>query len=243
MSVEATPLLTPAQRKLVGFALGFAAICAIGWLLFLLLSGVARFISAFSGVIWPLAVAGILVMNVMLVSVTQRTAEIGLLKALGATSVGMPVPQITDALSKGVIDGCVIPWEVTTSLKVPELVSNHTEFSGDHALYTTTFVLAMNKPRYESLPDDLKKVIDANGGQSYGAWAGKTQAEADAPARKIAVDRGNNIITLDQAEVDRWKAVAQPVIDAWVKDVSAKGIDGQKLLDEARASIEQHSKA
>jgi predicted PurR-regulated permease PerM len=60
MPADSEPLLTPAQRKLVGFALGFAAICAIGWLLYILLSGVARFISTFSGVIWPLAVAGIL---------------------------------------------------------------------------------------------------------------------------------------------------------------------------------------
>ncbi|MDI1251530.1 MAG: AI-2E family transporter [Lacunisphaera sp.] len=60
MSAETTPLLTPAQRKLVGFALGFAAFCAIGWLLYILLAGVARFSGYFSGVIWPLAVAGIL---------------------------------------------------------------------------------------------------------------------------------------------------------------------------------------
>ncbi len=60
MSTDSTPLLSPAQRKLVGFALGFAAICAIGWLLIVLLAGVARFTAHFSGVIWPLAVAGIL---------------------------------------------------------------------------------------------------------------------------------------------------------------------------------------
>ena len=42
---------------------------------------------------------------------------------LGATPVGMPVPAIPESLSKGVIDGAVIPWEVTAMLKIPEMVA------------------------------------------------------------------------------------------------------------------------
>jgi TRAP-type C4-dicarboxylate transport system substrate-binding protein len=165
----------------------------------------------------------------------------GMLEELGATAIGMPVPAVTEALSKGVIDGCVIPWEVTPALKVSELVSNHTEFGGDHALYTTAFVLAMNKEKYESLPDDLKAAIDANSGQEFSAFAGRTQAEWDAPGRKIAVERGNNIVQLDATEVARWQEAAQPVIDNWVAEMDAKGIDGQALLDEARALIEKYT--
>ena len=44
-----------------------------------------------------LAVAGVLVMNVMLVSVTQRTGEIGLLKALGATGATIQMAFLTEA--------------------------------------------------------------------------------------------------------------------------------------------------
>ncbi|MEP7283512.1 MAG: TRAP transporter substrate-binding protein, partial [Rubrivivax sp.] len=75
-----------------------------------------------------------------------------LLGTLGATPVGMPLPGIPDALSKGTIDACVIPWEVVPSVKVHELTKYHSEFdSSGPALYTTTFVMAMNKPKYESL--------------------------------------------------------------------------------------------
>ncbi|MVA99537.1 C4-dicarboxylate ABC transporter [Nitratireductor sp. CAU 1489] len=165
----------------------------------------------------------------------------GLLGELGATAVGMPVPAVTEALSKGVIDGAVIPWEVTAALKVPELVNNHTEFGGDHALYTTAFVLAMNKERYESLPDDLKKVIDDNSGREFSAFAGRTQASADGPSKQAAVDHGNNIITLDEEEVARWKEAAQPVYAKWVEEMKAKGIDGQALIDEARTLIDKYT--
>ena len=164
-----------------------------------------------------------------------------LLTQLGAEPIGMPVPAVTEALSKGVLNGTTIPWEVTTALKVPELVKNHTEFTGA-ALYNITFVLAMNKARYESLPDDLKAVIDKHSGIEFSAFAGATQAGADGPSRQIAVDLGNNIITLDEAETAKWREIAQPVYDAWVADMQTKGIDGQAMIDEARELMASFAK-
>ncbi len=165
-----------------------------------------------------------------------------LLERLGATPIGMPVPAVPESLSKGVITATTIPWEVTTSLKVSELVDNHTEFS-DHALYTLTFVLAMNKARYESLPEDLQKIIDDNSGLEFSAFAGRTQEAADAPARQLAVDRGNNIIVLGEEEAARWEETAAPVIEEWVADMNEQGIDGQALLDEARTLIDEFTEA
>lgn len=163
-----------------------------------------------------------------------------LLTKVGATPVGMPVPAVSEGLSKGVIDGTTIPWEVTTALKVPELVSNHTAFEGV-ALYTLTFVLAMNKPRYESLPDDLKKVIDQNSGLEFSMFAGETQQFYDGPAEKVARERGNNVITVPTAEMGAWRDLVQPIYDEWVADMNSKGIDGQALIDEARMLIDKYT--
>ncbi len=166
-----------------------------------------------------------------------------LLEAVGATPVGMPVPAVSEALSKGVIDGTTIPWEVTPALKVSELVENHTEFEGP-ALYTLTFIMAMNQAKYDSLPDDLKAVIDANSGLEMSVFGGGTQADADIPARQIAVDNGNNIITIseEQAAAD-WGPIVQPIYATWIADMQTKGIDGQALIDEARALMAEYTAA
>ena len=164
-----------------------------------------------------------------------------LLEITGATPIGMPVPAIPEGLSKGVIDGTTIPWEVTAALKVPELVSNHTEFTGN-ALYVLTFVLAMNKDKYDSMPADLQKVIDDNSGLEFSIFAGGTQEDSDGPARKLAADRGNNIVTLNAEETQVWKDAAQPIYDEWIADMQTKGIDGQALIDEARMLMEAYDK-
>lgn len=160
-----------------------------------------------------------------------------MLARLGAEPIGMPVPQVTEALSKGVIAGTTIPWEVTPSLKVAELVKNHTGFTGSRGLYTQTFALVMNLDRYNSLPDDLKAVIDANSGVEVARAFGKAMDAGDVRGLKIATDLGNNIITLDEAETARWKAAAQPTIDQWFVDMQALGIDGKALYEQAQALV------
>lgn len=163
---------------------------------------------------------------------------------LGATPVGMPLPQIPDALSKGTIDGCVIPWEVVPSVKVHELTKFHSEFDpAGGALYTTTFVMAMNKAKYASLAPDLKKVIDANSGLATSAWLGKVQQGNDAIGRKSAVDRKNTIHTISAADAQEFKRKARLVEVEWVEDMNKRGFDGKKLLDTARSLIDKHGKA
>jgi TRAP-type C4-dicarboxylate transport system substrate-binding protein len=166
-----------------------------------------------------------------------------LMKTLGATPVGMPVPQMPEALSRGVIDGTVVPWEVTTPLKVAELVNTHTTFSGNRSLYVAFFVFAMNKAKYDALPADLKKVIDANSGPETSKWVGRVMDEGDAPGLAAAKARNNTIVTLDAAETARWKAASQPVIDAWIKEMDGKGQNGKQLVEDARAMIAKYAGA
>ena len=161
----------------------------------------------------------------------------GLLGELGATPIGMPVPALPENLAKGVIDGTVIPWEVTKALKIAELTDSHTEFAGEHAFYTAAFVLIMNQDAYDAMPADLQEVLDGLSGAEFSANAGKIMQDADAAGRAVASDRGNSIVIIEGDALSAWQAAAQPVIDRWIVEMDEQGIDGADLLSRARALI------
>ena len=165
---------------------------------------------------------------------TRQTNK--MLAALGATPVSMPVPAVSESLAKSVIDGALVPYEVVPAVKIQELVKFHSETDpAEPAIYTSVFVLAMNKSRYESLPADLKKVIDANSGKALSGMAGKAFLQADEEGKKLTTKNTTNVIP--KSELDNWKKVGQTVTDAWVAEVTANGANGKMLLDSARALI------
>ena len=159
---------------------------------------------------------------------------------MGATTVGMPVPAVPEALSKGVVDSTVIPWEVTNALKVPELVTNHTEF-GDASLYTTTFILALNKDVWDGMAPDLQEILMAESGAAFSRMGGHQMQVDDAPGRAMAEELGNNIMTLSPEEVQLWRDAAAGIEAQWIADMDAAGIDGAALVQDARDLIAKHS--
>ncbi len=160
------------------------------------------------------------------------------LDALGATAVGMPVPEVPQALATGVIDGAVLPWEVIGSLRTETMTPNHTEFGHENGgMSTSVFALVMNKATYDALPDDLKAVIDDNSGAYLAPLAGAAFDAAEAEERQKAIDAGDTFTTVPDAEIAAWAAASQPVVDAWAASMDADGLDGAAMLEDARAMM------
>ena len=167
---------------------------------------------------------------------TRQTNK--LLASLGATPVGMPLPAVADAVSKGTIDGFALPWEVIPSVKLHEMVKYHTETPDSKpAMYTALFILAMNQAKYDSLPADLKAIIDKHSGAGLSAMAGATWDQSKAPGRKPAVDRGNVFYTLSDAETDKFIKASAPLYEQWVADMDKRGLPGKQMLEDARGLL------
>ena len=164
-----------------------------------------------------------------------------LLEKLGATPVGMPVPAFPEALSKGVVDGGVITWEMSPSLKLDELTDSHTDVAGDMALYNLFFIWAMNKDSYEAMPDDLKAVIDANSGEFAAAWAGRAHDIGDVDGRALMEDSGNEIAEISADVTAEMRALGDEVTAEWITDMNAKGFDGAQLVADAKAIVAEVS--
>lgn len=166
-----------------------------------------------------------------------RTSTL-LLEKLGATPVGLPVPAFPEALAKGVLDGGVITFEMAPSLNLDELTDSHTDVSGDRSLYNLYFIWAMNKSKYDALPDDLKAVIDKNSGLIASQWAGAAYDLGDEDGLKEIAASGNEIALLNADETAKIQILGDEVIAEWILDMNSKGFDGAQLVQDAQTAVQ-----
>ncbi|MEJ8476037.1 TRAP transporter substrate-binding protein [Roseibium algae] len=163
-----------------------------------------------------------------------------IIEALGAEPVGMPVPALPQALSKGVVAGTLVPFEIFRPLKLHELTKYSTEGPGGRRFGTSTFMIAMNLDRYNSLPDDLKKVIDDHSMGNIAETYGQVWDDAEADGKGLRRETGE-LIELDDSEMAAFDVKMAPVVDRWIEEANSNGLDGTAMVEAAKAAVaKQH---
>jgi TRAP-type C4-dicarboxylate transport system substrate-binding protein len=172
--------------------------------------------------------------------IRTSTATVGdLLDLLGATKVGMPAPQIYEAMSQKVVDGFGMPFEALPPFRLHEVSKYHTEVS----MFTTSFAMFMNKAKYASLPADVRKVLDETTSlKSYWRQVGESWDKTEVQNRKIVAERGE-IYVVPKEERRKWREAVKGLDDKWAAALEAKGLPGKALLKEARALSQKYGEA
>ncbi len=166
-----------------------------------------------------------------------------LIEAWKAEPVGMPLPALPQALSKGNVDGALVPFEIFPPFKLQQLTKYSIEGADKSRFGTSVFMFAMNKDRYSSLPDDLKKVIDDNSGAAWAGPIGKVWNGNEAPGVALqAGSKDSKVIALGTEAKSKFDVIGQRVVDRWIAEATKSGIDAVRLVTEARASIATYSK-
>lgn len=157
------------------------------------------------------------------------------LVALGGIPVAMPPAQMTEAISKGVVDGAMAAWEVVGPTKLDEVTKFHAKpVAGAPYVSATVLTVLMNKERYAALPADLREIIDRNSGPVLSEIFGKVWDEVgDASQAKIAA-AGDKTVQITPEAQAALTAAAAPVEEDWIRQVSQKGYDGLALAAAAR---------
>ena len=164
-----------------------------------------------------------------------------MIEAWGAEPVGMPVPDLPQALSKGVVDGALVPFEVVPPLKLQEMTQYSIEGADGSRFGAAVFLFAMNKERYEALPADLKAIVDANSGAAIAGEMGQVWDDVEAVGKKLQRESGGEIVGLDAEAKATFDARGAEVVERWIEEANAAGLDGDGLVEAARAAVAKHS--
>ena len=161
------------------------------------------------------------------------------LKLLGATPVVLPMPEVYEAQSRGVIKGVVGPYEAMTGFKLADVTDYITDTP---FLYVNYFFLNMNKDKFDALPAPYQEALTTIMDKYYNDVAlglfddlNKEALDAAMSTKKI------EMITLPDAEQTLWKEKLAPIFTDYQAVLDGKGLDGAKIIETVRQLSDKYN--
>jgi TRAP-type C4-dicarboxylate transport system substrate-binding protein len=157
---------------------------------------------------------------------------------LGGTNVQSSAPEVRDIIERGVADAVTFPWGSLVLFGIDKV----TKFQMDAPLYVTTFVLVMNKDKYDEMSDRQKKAIEDNCDTEAAGRIGEPWGTfEDAGLGKVKAEAGQEVYSLTPEQTALWKKAAEPLVKTWADNVRKAGADPDAAFSELRASLAKYN--
>jgi TRAP-type C4-dicarboxylate transport system substrate-binding protein len=152
----------------------------------------------------------------------------------------MPVPALPQALSKGTVDGALVPFEIVAPLKLHQLTDVSVEGADGNRFGTSVFLYAMNKERYQELPAELQKVIDETTDRAFAEEMGELWNSVEQTGKDLQRESGGKVIQLTPKQTQAFNDITHAVTQRWIDQANERGIEGEALVEAAKQAIEKH---
>jgi len=157
--------------------------------------------------------------------------------ALGASAFVKPAPESYELLKSGVADGVFFPMESVVSFKLDTVLEQATLFPG--GMYSSSFGFFMNQAKWDKLPKQDQAIIEKFSYEYAARSNGQSWDTADKKGLEALQKSGVKIVKADAALVAEVNKRSAPLIDDWIKQASAKGVNAKAILAEFRAELKK----
>jgi TRAP-type C4-dicarboxylate transport system substrate-binding protein len=107
--------------------------------------------------------------------------------------------------------------------------------------YTSSFYVVMNLKKWNSLPEDIQKVI-TEVSEEWIERQGKLWDSVDESAFSLLKEKGVEIIKQSPEESKRWAQAVEPLINEYIQDKSAKGLPAAEFIADIKELVKKYRK-
>jgi TRAP-type C4-dicarboxylate transport system substrate-binding protein len=152
------------------------------------------------------------------------------LEVMGAVPIAMPITEVYQSLERGVVDGAMLPFSVIVDFRLGEVAKGYT-IAGP-LFGRSSFLVAMNKKKYDSLSPKARAAIDRLSGRALSLEATKVYLQRSTQGVDSVRSKAE-VVQLSAEEQKRIAAVLRPIIADWIRENEAKGIPAREMLKKA----------
>ncbi len=153
----------------------------------------------------------------------------------GAAGVSMPLGDMYEAISRGTVEGTLASPISITPYSLEEVI----HYSTDGArLGSFTVTYSVSTQVWEEMTPEQQAVLTEASALAHNSVCEELTRSMD-ESKQAMRDSGVQMMEVTDAERPEWEALAEPVRDAWVKDLESIGLPAGQVLDDFTTALER----